>query len=716
MAAPRGHVLGRLVIEPAVATPARLASLWNRLGRFGAGPLAAAIDEVMSRLVAPDEVVQLDRLELDIGRVREDHLEDDLITGVRRALEDALRDRLGATAPLATAPAEPRTLARRLAESVGFVAVHGALPWWHAAADPDELDALIRAALAQSRDETRRAVLRAGQLQSARRRLALQLATATLHELVRLIEAGHAEFVIDYVLALEREHAQRPIVPATGSELRVAAWELVLAYLIVDRGLQFNHKRFVAATVAGLAQRFGLDYAALLRELRRGLPRVARAAEPLHQLLDELWYELDHALAPDAAAPLERGDAADDAQIAQLDALLRRGLPPVGAPTAFDDAFRALRHDPGRLRWVILAHWHRDRVRQRLGERPDELLIELVHVVLPSHAAEIVSYGRALDRAHAARPVIAADAARFRRTRWRFFLDTLMLQHGSAFNTRAFIRATLERLAAHDNTTYDALVAWLWRELAGLPRSATSAHPVVLHLGALYRELRTRGSARHDEATAEAAPRGAMAAILDRVAPQDHALARAVLRFVGTLPELATCAFGRGLGSRAIAAQVQQLARAVLGSSGDRRLRSVELLDGLLTRIAEASAVPRDEVLRWALRRKARLGSVRDEVRGLVEQFARAAGLARAAPAGPAAPGGNDDPARALTGWLLRGAGDAHTPRQAELAVWLDQLERGGNTALRARIAELLRDAPVRRRVVATAGNAALVRLWAWRR
>ncbi|HSJ00021.1 MAG TPA: contractile injection system tape measure protein, partial [Patescibacteria group bacterium] len=475
---PQPHLLGRLVLEPAVRTPERASALWDRLGRLGAGELAQAIDELCSGLVGPDQVIHIDRLVIDAGRVREDHLEEDLIEGTRRALVEALLPLLGSDAAAAGAAAIPeqRTPARRLAESLRFLLAHGALPWWHSAAEPDGLDELLRAALAQSSDETRRALVLAGQDARARRRLALQLPTEALHQIVRLLEAGQAGFVIDHVAALERRQAQEPFVPATTTDFRVATWELVLAYLLVERGSQFNRKMFVSDTIAGIARHFGLEYGELLSELRRALPPLARAAEPLRTLLDELWDEQVAEEAP-PEEPAARASAARRAErLALLTALLGRGLPPAESVPAFEEAFRALRQEPGRLRWVLLAHWHRERVRERLAERPDELLTELVHVVVPAHAAEVVSYGRALQRAHATRPVVGGNAASFRRARWRFFLDTLVLQHGSAFNTRAFIRATLERLAAHHNTSYEALVPWLWRELGDLPRP----HPVVV--------------------------------------------------------------------------------------------------------------------------------------------------------------------------------------------------------------------------------------------
>jgi hypothetical protein len=719
------HVLGRLVLEPSVHTPERVSALWDRLGRLGAGELAKAIEELCSRLVDPEQVIHVDRLVIDAGHVREDRLEADLIEATRRALTEALLPLIGGDArsldpgPLPPARGRPQPLAdgaatiadsrtpgRRLAESVRFLLVHGSLPWWHSATEPDGLDELLCAALGQSPDETRRALVLAGQDARARRRLALQLPTSTLHEIVRLVEAGAAAFVIDCVAALERMQAEEPFAPGPPPDFRVTTWELVLAGLFVERESQFDRKRFVSRTIGAMARHFGQGHGELLSGLRR---------------------TLDGATAQQGARPVEPAVRRDE-RLALLSALLGRGLPPAESVPAFDEAFHALQHEPERLRWVLLAHWHRERVRQRLAERPDELLTELVHVVIPARAAEVVSYGRALQRAHATRPVIAGDAASFRRARWRFFLDVLVLQHGSAFNTRVFIRATLERLAAHYNTTYDALVPWLWRELGDLPRSPTGAHPVVVHLGALYRELRAaqRGRARRDarhgspmEGPDSRPPAPALPSLFDRIPPDQRAITWAVVRFVETLPELATGAFGRGLSPGAIAHRVRHMALGLLRTQRDRPLRPAELLDGLIGQVAQDSGVPRDRVLRWALERKAQRGSVRDEVRGLVEQVARASGFAlvpaRSNSAGRDPAG--EDPVRALTGFLLRGTADARpSPDGSPVLAWIDRIERESPGQVRRRIASLLRDPPARRRVLAAAGNAALTRLWAWRR
>src|SRR5262249_30664103 len=138
----------------------------------------------------------------------------------------------------------------------------------------------------------------------------------------------------------------------------------------------------------------------------------------------------------------------------------------------------------------------------------------------------------------------------------------------------------------------------------------------------------------------------AQPSLFDLIPPDQRTLTRAVVRFVEALPELATGAFGRGLGAGAIALRVRRMALELLRAQHGRPLGPAELLDGLIRQVARDSGVPRERVVRWTLRRQAQRGSVRDEVRGLVEQMARASGIPVPARGGSAgsSDGAGEDP------------------------------------------------------------------------
>ncbi|ADO69340.1 contractile injection system tape measure protein [Stigmatella aurantiaca] len=522
------HAVQRLLVEASSASPDRAPALWDRLSRLCQGALGEAIAGILSRHVPEEEVIRLERLELDAGLIRESHLEEDLIEATCRALEEALaglpppRAGEGAApsdAP-ATGPAEERpelkaperlSAKQRRSEGLRFLLLHGTVPWWHTEEEAWRLEGLLDRVARDSEDEARQVLRETGQQARVRRRLALQLSEPGLQGVVRVLERSHAPFVLSYLKEWEQHQTAETFLPTPQQDFRVAKWEFVLAYLLVESGSRFNARMFVRSTIAAMARRFNVGYGELLAHLRQASheARFPRSGHSLRAVLDTLWQE---ALEEGASSPLEEA-AGEEGTSTGEDSRLERSLAFVGEMLAkelpaletrewglrFDESFHAAARTPARLRFVLLAHWTRPRVRLQLAARPEPVLEALVRVAVPSHSEEVIGYSRQLQRAHEHRPLLRVDARAFRRVRWRFILDVLVLQHGSAFSMRSFIRATLERMAAHDNLEYGQLLSWVWQELAPLPRSATALHPLVVHVGALYREWRqehTRGLAR----------------------------------------------------------------------------------------------------------------------------------------------------------------------------------------------------------------------------
>ncbi|MDC0713302.1 contractile injection system tape measure protein [Stigmatella sp. ncwal1] len=522
------HAVQRLLVEATSASPDRAPALWERLSRLCQGPLGEALAHVLSRHASEEEVIRLDRLELDAGVIRESHLEEDLIEATCRALEAALAGLPPSLSGEGTAPTgmsstgtveelpalkapERLSAKQRLREGLRFLLLHGTVPWWHTEEEAWRLEGLLERVARDSEDEARRVLRETGQQARVRRRLALQLTEPGLQGVVRVLERSHAPFVLSYLEEWERHQSAESFLPAAQQDFRVAKWEFVLAYLLVECGSRFNTRMFVRSTISAMAQRFNVDYGELLAHLRQATheARFPRSGYSLRAVLDTLWQESLEAgtsFLPEAKAGEGDAGAGEDSRIEKSLAFVRemlvKELPALETNVwglRFDESFPAAAQAPARLRFVLLAHWGRPRVRLQLAARPEPVLESLVRVVVPSHAEEVLDYSRQLQRSHEHRPLLRVDAQAFRRVRWRFILDVLVLQHGSAFSMRSFIRATLERMAAHDNLEYGRLLSWVWQQLAPLPRSATALHPLVLHVGSLYREWRqerTRGLAR----------------------------------------------------------------------------------------------------------------------------------------------------------------------------------------------------------------------------
>jgi hypothetical protein len=345
--------------------------------------------------------------------------------------------------------------------------------------ESQSLEPLLTSLAQTSEDEARQVLVSTGQQASVRKRLTLQLSEAGLETVVQVVEPGQAPFVIAYTRELDRHQEREQFLPTTTSDFRVARWEFVLSYLLVERGSEFNRRMFVRSTLDAIARRYRVDRLALLAHLREAVDaaRFPESGRTLRTVLDELW-----ATEPEASKEIPQ----DEPTTATLNVLLERNLPSREAPV-WEQLLLHATESPAKLRRLLLRHWQRPLLRQRLAERAEPLLEEIVRVLLPAHSEEVLDYGRRLQRSHERRPLVATDTTTFRRTRWRFFLDCLV-PTGSSFSTRAFIRATIERLANHYNLEYGQLLSWLRQELTTDTDAAPGLHPIALHLEVLHRD------------------------------------------------------------------------------------------------------------------------------------------------------------------------------------------------------------------------------------
>lgn len=100
----------------------------KRVEELCTGPLTAALDTALSGCgVAPDELLSIDRLELNIAGLTEANLEAELIPKIVSALERALEPHLGPARRTQSSRARP--VSRSILEEICFFVQRGFLPW-----------------------------------------------------------------------------------------------------------------------------------------------------------------------------------------------------------------------------------------------------------------------------------------------------------------------------------------------------------------------------------------------------------------------------------------------------------------------------------------------------------------------------------------------------------------------------------------------------------
>jgi len=447
--------IDRLMFDLELGRGLRAATIQDRISSL----CRTHLPGLLQRVIEPhpdDEMPALERLDLDLGDLPAGALESNLLQRLEAALREALQRQRRARAQGQRGRSVDDTNAEPTFAAADFLA-RGTLP------NGQDADAVMQAALQNLPAPLLQALRHWGRLAATRHRLAHRLAQPTIERVVHLCVPTDAATVIDYTADLRRLHHSRPLVQDSEDGFGAALWEFVFAYLLADRGSHFNTRTFVAHTLRQMAARYRVEYGALLAELAHcaALLRVPfSSAFGLPEILGSLHAEQQAAQdgpPPLAASAVEQG-------LQRLHVFLDHGSLPAAMDGLGDDAVALadalLLQAPDRLRALIVASGRREAARRRIAQHfPQESFGRIVVLLEPADGPQIRQYLSQLRKSHTRQPVLPVDSRRFGVVLTELTLASLLLDRGSNFNRRSFVRNLLQRMAAGHHVRYSVLLA-----------------------------------------------------------------------------------------------------------------------------------------------------------------------------------------------------------------------------------------------------------------
>ncbi|MCA8829711.1 contractile injection system tape measure protein [Hymenobacter pini] len=279
------HAIQVLQLEVAAGPSAQARQLPERVSRACQHWLPRLLAEELSRYCPPEMRWQLPQLTLELPPIADHQLETELPILIRVALRRALEQLPTGPAPThAAAAATPPSL-----EVLAYFLLHGRLPWQANRAGVS-VQAIFQDALTQHAAAFRQLVLRLGQAAAVRQRLAWQLSTHQLEQLITLLEPTQAPFLRAYLLTTLAAHRRRRLVPVTEPVLRTVLHELILVDLLAHSGSVFNRRAFIERQIRQLAARYNMAFPELLRQLATvNIPLPFAASSSLPALIRSLY-------------------------------------------------------------------------------------------------------------------------------------------------------------------------------------------------------------------------------------------------------------------------------------------------------------------------------------------------------------------------------------------------------------------------------------------
>ena len=439
------HRVARLQFTASVADLDLAFGLRGRIERLAWEMLPAAMARVFDALGPLGMHLRIARLDLDLGVVRPDHLEEDALDALRRALTDALGQALHNARFSPSDAARLVDPAAMLVEDFDRYLGSGRLPVARRDAGFDAAARLLWLIAEQPAALTRLLIRRAGD-RHALERLVLQVGEAGFRALLALLAPRDATVILTLLADVVLVHRDPPVpipsalsAPALDRVLRVATLE----FLLRDPGSQFNRRRFLAHLIQREARAIGIEYSVLLRLLGDAVAAL-RMRQGLRGSLPRILSELLAEPAVDRAAVQPVANASLPAAIAAA----RAG------------AFDAL------LAWVRQVVGDRSALAALVDRLSAELFAGLIERLDPANAALILAMLDDLTLVHRTDAEVQIDG--FEPSLRALTLAYLVRDPGTQFNRRQFLAFLIAREAERARVGYRDLVRLFADALARL--------------------------------------------------------------------------------------------------------------------------------------------------------------------------------------------------------------------------------------------------------
>lgn len=268
-----GHIVSTLMWDTTFDDKALGVGLQDRISHWSNFVMPGELDYVFKQVCPDGMSLSINSLEVDLGEIAVDDLEQQLKIRLEAALREKLADMLRYPASNQNVKLIEQGMASL--ESLRYFLINGAMPWNYRG---DDLNPMVAHLFRKQQMETVLLLRQTGSASTkARKRMAWQFDDENFNETLRGFEpVGHGQINSlsgEMVRLQHKEQFVRSSVADLGKEIRL--W--ILNYLLSDRGTIFNKVAFMKGILEQMANRHNMDYAELLALVEKAIDKPSLA-------------------------------------------------------------------------------------------------------------------------------------------------------------------------------------------------------------------------------------------------------------------------------------------------------------------------------------------------------------------------------------------------------------------------------------------------------
>ena len=312
------HSLGKQTFAVHCDSESTALLLRSRLSECNRSLLIPVIERVLDECSLPGHHHRVEQLEVDLGNISLNELEELAPERLYRELKEALERALHRAAGTST-----ETEAVTQIRLIEHFLLSGTLPYSASHATEFKLaDALL--ALLQTDPVAGIELLRrTAKHRYALERIVRQLSVRELERLVALLDPEHAMLLLSYRTDLTLVHHTQPIIAVESNAFDRLLWTAILQYLLREAGSQFNRRMILRSLLEAFALHHGIAFLHVLEALQRSLENVAvhlPVNSSLPAAVADLFRETGAApFAREPESPFKRGVQTGHIDLSEID-------------------------------------------------------------------------------------------------------------------------------------------------------------------------------------------------------------------------------------------------------------------------------------------------------------------------------------------------------------------------------------------------------------
>ena len=191
------HIIKKQVLELQLSSQQGAFELQNEVSRIYRSKIVPLIDTCLSQLSAADEIYRIDRLEINLGNININNLEEEFIAKFKEEIRQQI-DQNRERSPLFTSTRSRSNQTTSQLELFSYFIQTGNLPWWSQKLSKQELEKSCDRLLKTSPEQVKLIFAESFKQEKYSRRIIYQFSDSTLLKIAQLFASHLYNFIANY--------------------------------------------------------------------------------------------------------------------------------------------------------------------------------------------------------------------------------------------------------------------------------------------------------------------------------------------------------------------------------------------------------------------------------------------------------------------------------------------------------------------------------------